>query len=72
GLRGSPLWASLRVSLPSVVARTRQAWCDRITTLHARPAPEHGYPAIGECVAVVDEAVEGLVLRGFRHVGLDL
>jgi hypothetical protein len=70
--RDTALWAGLTRSLPGLVERTRQAWRERIGTLHARPAPEHGYPSVDACIAVVDEAIDGLVLRGFRHLGLDL
>ena len=66
----SPVRLAISASIDGLVERTRLAWHERIATLHATAAPDHGYPPAAACQAVVDEAARDLVHRGFAHVGL--
>jgi hypothetical protein len=66
----SPIRAVIRSSAAGLIERTKAAWIARISTLHATPMPEEGYPPADELIAIVDEAAKQLVARGFAYVGL--
>ena len=64
--------AAVGAFVPRLVTANVRRWAERLRILPEAGIPGHGVPTRERALAALDETVRGVVLPGFRHVGVPL